>query len=67
MPSDVMAQLLARRAELKRDLGIYEAAWRAGGCRDASDTTEIRINTIEREIAEYERAITMLIPRRLDA
>ena len=67
MPGDVLTQFLVKRAELKRKLVISRASGPAGDCLGISDASAVHMRTIERDIAAYERAITMLIPRRLDA
>ena len=64
MPSDALTQFLAKRAELKRNLVAYETGRCTG---DRLDPSHIHMRAIRHQIAEYERAITMLIPRRQPA
>lgn len=67
MSGDILAQFLAKRAELKRQLVIAQAGGPTGDRFGASDTSEVCMSLIERDIAAYERAVIMLIPHRLDA
>jgi hypothetical protein len=67
MSNDALKQFLDRMAELKRNLVTYEAGSRADARSGGPGTTEIRIQAARRDIAEYERAITALIPRRQQA
>jgi hypothetical protein len=67
MPSDVLTQFLLKRAELKHRLAMCEASRPAGNRLGIPNTSALCIRNIKRDIAAYERAITMLIPRRLDA
>jgi hypothetical protein len=64
MPSDALTQFLAKRAELKRNLVAYETGDRFG---TPDTSSHIHAHAIRHQIAEYERAITMLIPRRQSA
>jgi hypothetical protein len=67
MPNDALTQFLSTRAELKHNLVTYEADSRADTRPGGPGKTEIRMQAVRRDIAEYERAITALIPRRQDA
>ena len=60
MPNDALTQFLGRVAELKRSLVTSD---RPAGHR----MTEAAMQTIRRDIAEYERAITALIPQTQNA
>jgi hypothetical protein len=61
-PCDAMTQLLAMRAELKRNLIAYETSCRAGDVQ-CPEVAESHIRAIKHQITEYERAITALIPQ----
>jgi hypothetical protein len=63
MPSDALTQLLVRWAELKRDLVAYETGRCVGDHFASLDTSHIHMRALRHQIAEYERAITMLIPQ----
>jgi hypothetical protein len=67
MPSDALSQFLARVTELKRSLMTGEVGWLTKDRPGCPYMTEIAMQAIRRDIAEYERAITALIPRRQDA
>jgi hypothetical protein len=67
MPSDALTQFLAKRAELKRHLAVYETGCWTGDRFGTPDTSPIHMRAIRHQIAEYERAITILIPRRQPA
>jgi hypothetical protein len=67
MPNDALTQFLVRIAELKRNLATYEVGSRVDNCLGSPNTTEIHMRAVKREIAEYERAITVLIPRKQNA
>ena len=60
MPDDALTQFLGRITELKRSLVTGDPL---GG----HHMTEIAMRAVKRDIAEYERAITALIPRRQNA
>jgi len=67
MPSDALTQLLVRWAELKRNLVAYEAGHCVGDRFASPDTSHIHMRALRHQITEYERAITMLIPRQQPA
>jgi hypothetical protein len=62
-PSDALTQFLAKRAELKRHLVAYETGRWTGDRSGSPDASDIEMRAIRHQIAEYERAITMLIPQ----
>jgi hypothetical protein len=64
MPNVALTQFLARIVELKRKLMAYEDDCRTDDRSGASETANIRMQALKREIVEYERAITALMPRR---
>jgi hypothetical protein len=63
MPNNAISQFLARITELKRNLVNCEADCRSIERTENPQTAAMRMQSIKREIAEYERAITALIPR----
>jgi hypothetical protein len=67
MPKDALSQFLARIAELKRSLMTDEVGWQTKDRPGGPHVAETAMQAIRRDIAEYERAITALIPRRRDA
>jgi hypothetical protein len=67
MPNDALTQFLGRMAELKHNLMTYEAGSRADARPGSPGKTETHMQAVRRDIAEYERAITALIPRRQQA
>lgn len=63
MPSDALTQFLARRAELKRNLVAYETGRSTGSRFGSPDASHLQMRATRHQIAEYERAIMMLMPR----
>ncbi len=63
MPNDALTQFLGRMAELKRNLVTYEVGHRTDYCTGSPGASEIRMQAIRRDIAEYERAIIALVPK----